>query len=68
MNNNNKTYSREEKINYYTRILESHVRKAKRCVERLAYLQSEHYQDWDGDLMKDLERAKATLNKNKGSS
>lgn len=58
-------YTRDQKINYYIELIETQKAKLvllknniKRNEERLAFIQSEDYQDWDSDLNKDLKTKK----------
>lgn len=63
---NKKKYTREEKIRYYTELIEQdHAKmfylkyKIRRNEKRLAYLQSDSYQDWDEELPKQLLKKRA---------
>lgn len=62
-----KEYSLEEKIKYYERLVERQEavitlaqHKLIRYKERLEYLMSEQYQDWDSDLQKELDKKKGS--------
>lgn len=52
---NNKKYSREEKIKYYTYLMLKHDMAFHRAKERLRQLKSKDWQDWESDLQKDLD-------------
>lgn len=52
----NKKYSREDKIIYYRNIENYLKSELKRIDNKIWYLQSDNYQDWDSSLQKDLDR------------
>lgn len=62
---NKKIYSREERISYYElRLAKSLVAQLEAaseerfCKARLAYLTGEEFQDWNGELQKQLDSKK----------
>lgn len=62
-----KEYSLEEKIKYYERLIERQEavitlaqHKLLKFKERLEYLVSESYQNWDSDLQKELDKKKGS--------
>ena len=61
-----KKYTRQEKIAYYAQkieLLKAQLTITKNRLEktqqRLEYIQSDEYQDWNSDLQKDLNNKKA---------
>lgn len=53
-----KTYTREDKIKYYTRKVMNLEYALEKARERLDYLNSEEYQDWNGELAVELANKK----------
>lgn len=56
-------YTREEKIEYFKRMVAKYKWRLFNAETRLMYLQSDEYQDWDSDLQKDLDRINAHIKK-----
>jgi len=58
-----KKYTREEKKKYYQSKILNLEFALKKAQERLEYIMSEEYQDWDSDLQKELDQKNKNLRK-----
>lgn len=54
-----KRYTRAEKLKYYATRVAYFEHMLKRAQERLDYISSDEYQEWDSELAKELEQKKA---------
>lgn len=54
-----KKYTRSDKLKYYAARCAYHEYMLARAKERLEYIASEKYQEWDSDLAKELDMKKA---------
>lgn len=55
---NKKTYTREEKIEYWTYEMIKAKRRMQYAEARLEFIKSDKYQDWNSELQKQLEEKK----------
>lgn len=53
-----KVYTRAEKIEYYATKMAQYKMWYENAKKRLEYLTSDNYQEWDGQLSKELENKK----------
>jgi DNA-binding transcriptional regulator YbjK len=58
-----KSYTRDQKIAYYTDKIAYYRYLLRRAEARLTYIQSDQYQDWSSDLQKELNRKRASKKK-----
>lgn len=54
-----KVYTREDKIKYFNWLIFDLEKKLETARERLDYVMSENYQEWNGSLEKQLKNKKA---------
>lgn len=54
-----KSFTREEKIRYYNWLIFDLEKKLEKARDRLHYIMSDDYQDWDSDLAKEIRKKKA---------
>lgn len=58
MSKNYKEYSREEKLDYYARRVLRLEKELERAKQRLAWVKSDEYQDWNSTLQGQLDELK----------
>lgn len=60
-NQNKRTYTREEKVEYYKKQVLFYQRKQEFALRRIAELTSPDYQNWESSLQKELEQIKEQI-------
>lgn len=59
MKEEKKVYSRSEKLKYFAAKVAYYEYLMKRAQERLDFIASDKYQEWESDLAKELDEKKA---------